>query len=458
MTHDDGQSVDDIILDSIADGVFTVDENWEITSFNRAAEAITGIPKAEAIGRRCCEVFRATICETECAIRRAMESGQPQQLQSVYIVNSEGERVPISVSAAVLRDRAGQVIGAVETFRDMSLVEELRKELTARHSFADIVSKNHQMLRIFDILPEIADSTSTVLIEGESGTGKELVARAIHNLGPRRDEAMVAVNCAALPDTLLESELFGYVAGAFTDAKKDKPGRFALAQGGTIFLDEIGDVSTAVQVRLLRVLQERTYEPLGATAPRDADVRVIAASNKDLASLVAQGAFRQDLFYRINVVKITLPPLRERKEDIPLLVGHFVARFNRIQNKDVAGVSEPVLARLMAHDFPGNVRELENLIERAFVLCRGGAIELGHLPEDFGRGRPETPTEQPLPHDPKAALAELEAQAIEAALRRNHGNRQGAADELGMHKTTLWRKIKTLGVRVPESDGRRRPS
>jgi len=441
----------DIILDSIADGVFTVDEQWRITSFNRAAEEITGVPRAEAIGRRCCDVFRASICETDCALRRTMETGKPVVNKAIYIVDADGNRVPISISTALLKDDAGRVIGGAETFRDLSLVEELRKELEGRHAFADIVSKNHRMQQLFDILPEVARSDSTVLIEGESGTGKELVARAIHSLSPRRRRKLVTVNCGALPDTLLESELFGHKAGAFTDAKRDRKGRFALAEGGTIFLDEIGDVSPALQVRLLRVLQERTYEPLGGVESLTADVRVISATNRNLDELVKQGTFRPDLYYRINVVRLEVPALRERKEDIPLLVDHFIARFNRLRQKDVSGVAPEVLAILMEHDYAGNVRELENILEHAFVLCPGGMIEPRHLPEHL---RPPGPT------GTKAAeagtLDEIQARFIKHALARNNWNRLATARELGIHKSTLFRKIKSLGIVLPDQDGRSR--
>ena len=232
-------------------------------------------------------------------------------------------------------------------------------------------------------MPRIAESSSTVLLEGTSGTGKELFARAIHDLSPRRKKRFVAVNCAALPDTLLESELFGHKAGAFTDAKRDRIGRFALADGGTIFLDEIGDISPALQVRLLRVLQEHAVEPLGATSPVNVNVRVVAATNKDLARLVQTGRFRDDLYYRIRVVHLVLPDLRQRREDLPLLVDHLISKFNRLQGRDIAGVSLEVMTCLMEHDFPGNVRELENIIEQAFVLCRGGMIELQHLPPEL---------------------------------------------------------------------------
>ncbi len=358
-----------IILESISDGVFTVDRDWRITSFNRAAEEITGISREEALGKRCSEVFRASMCEVDCALHQTLKTGKPVINRSAFIVDANGRRIPISVSTALLRDEHGQVVGGAETFRDLSEVEELRKELQARFQIGDLVSRSPTMRRIFDVLPAVAASESTVLIEGETGTGKELVARAIHNTSGRCAKPLVIVNCGALPENLLESELFGYKAGAFTGASRDKPGRFALAEGGTVFLDEIGEVSQAVQVRLLRVLQDKTFEPLGSTATEKADVRVIAATNQDLATLVESGRFRRDLYYRINVVRLELPPLRRRKEDIPLLVEHFVARFNRLQQKSIKGVSTEVLTFFMGHDWPGNVRELENVIEHAFVLA-----------------------------------------------------------------------------------------
>ncbi len=438
----------EIILDSITDGVFTVDKQWRITSFNRAAEDITGISRDEAMGKPCCDVFRASICESDCALRTTMTTGKPVVHRAVYIVGLDGNRVPISVSTALLKDEAGNVVGGVETFRDLSLVEELRKELTGRYTFADIVSKNRAMQALFEILPQIAESGSTVLIEGESGTGKELFARALHNLSARRDNPFIVVNCGALPDTLLESELFGYVAGAFTDAKADKPGRFTMAQGGTIFLDEIGDVSPALQVRLLRVLQEKTYEPLGGIELIKADVRVVAATNKSLPDMLKAGTFRQDLYYRVNVVKIALPPLRRRKEDIPLLIDHFIGHFNRLRQKDITGVSAEVATILGTYDYPGNVRELENVIEHAFVLCPGGLIEPAHLPEHL------RPSEAAAPPSLPRSLKALERRAILEALRRNDWNRLAAAGELGIDKSTLFRKIRSLGVDLPKRDGR----
>jgi len=278
-----------------------------------------------------------------------------------------------------------------------------------------------------------------------------LFARAIHNLSPRRKKRFVPVNCAALPDTLLESELFGHRAGAFTDAKRDKPGRFTLADGGTIFLDEIGDISPALQVRLLRVLQDRIVEPLGAVEPLQVNVRVVAATNRNLTKLVQNGRFRDDLYYRIRVIHLVLPALRQRREDIPLLTDHIVAKFNRLQGKDIAGVSVEAMARLMEHDFPGNVRELENIIEQAFVLCRGGIIELHHLPPELRMG-PHTSAEGLSP----MSLRTMEKLLISEILQRRSGNRKLAARDLGVDVSTLYRKIKAFGIDVPDSDGRRR--
>ncbi len=442
------------ILESISDGVFTVDSNWRITSFNRAAEIITGIRRREAIGKPCSEVFRASMCETDCALRHTVKTGKPIINRSTFIVNAEGRRIPISVSTAILKDEKGRVVGGAETFRDLSLVEELRKELTGRFEMGDLVSRSAVMRLVFDILPQIAASDATVLIQGETGTGKELLARAIHNLSSRKTKPFVAVNCGALPDTLLESELFGYVKGAFTGAAKDKPGRFALAEGGTLFLDEIGDISPALQIRLLRVLQDKRYEPLGGTETLRADVRIVTATHRDLAAQIRKGAFREDLFYRLNVVKVDLPPLRKRKEDIPLLVDHFIARFNRMQGKTVIGASPDVMALLMAHDYPGNVRELENILERAFVLCGAGRIERAHLPPEL-TGHP-TISRISEGNTIVAQTRAAEAQAIRASLERYGFNRLAAAHALGLHKSTLFRKIKALGLTLPEHDGRSR--
>ncbi len=443
------------ILESISDGVFTVDHDWRVTSFNRAAEEITGVPREEAIGRRCCEVFRASMCEVDCALRSTMDSGKPVINKSAFIVDAKGRRIPISASTALLRDGAGRITGGVETFRDLSLVEDLRKEIEQRYEIGDMASRSAAMRKLFDVLPQVAASDAAVVIEGETGVGKEVLARTLHHMSRRGKRPFVAINCGALPDTLLESELFGYKAGAFTGADKDKPGRFARAEGGTLFLDEIGDVSPALQVRLLRVLQEKVYEPLGGTRSVDSDVRIIAAANTPLAALVQEGRFRQDLYYRINVVRLELPPLRKRKEDIPLLTERFIHRFNQTQGRLVTGVSPEAMAILMTHDYPGNIRELENIIERAFVVCPGAVIEPGCLPEHL-LGRPATAALESAKFGSTVKAAE--ARAILDALERCGGNRNEAAKALGIHKSTLFRKVRSLGLTLPREDGRTAPS
>ncbi|MBU1344420.1 MAG: sigma 54-interacting transcriptional regulator [Proteobacteria bacterium] len=431
-----------VILECISDGVFTIDYNWEITSFNRAAEEITGISRKDAIGRHCWEVFRSNMCEEGCALKKTMEEGRPFISTSGYIINSEKKRIPITTSTSLFIDKNGDVIGGVETFRDHSLVEELRKELSSNFKVEDIVSKSAAMKKIFNILPQISDSDSSVLIEGETGTGKELMARAIHNMSLRKDKPFIAINCGAMPDTLLESELFGYKKGAFTNAIKDKPGQFALAHGGTIFLDEIGDTSPAFQVSLLRVLQEHEFTPLGGLSKEKTDVRIIAATNQDLSELLKKNQFRQDLYYRINVIRLTLPPLRQRMEDIPLLVERFISKLNLLQKKFIQGMDTRVLQTLMSHDFPGNIRELENIIEHAFVLCSEGYIKLHHLPGFLSL---QTPV---IEDDKDDLLKTLKIRLITDALARNGNNRNAAAKDLGIHKSTLFRRIKKLGIKL----------
>ncbi len=438
-----------VILDSINEGVFTVDLNWQITAFNRAAEKITRISRMEAIGSRCSDVFRSNICEKNCALRQTMTTGKPVVNTTAYIINQEGKRIPIRISTALLKDSQGKIIGGVETFQDLTQVEQLQKELFAKYTFEDIVGRSPAMRSLFEILPLIAESNSTVLIEGASGTGKELFARAIHHLSRRKDKPFVALNCGALPDTLLESELFGHKAGAFTDAKKDKPGRFALAEGGTLFLDEIGDISPAMQIRLLRVLQERVIEPLGSVKAQPINVRIITATNKNLLQEVESGRFRNDLYYRVRVLHLQLPPLSERREDIPLLVKHLINKFNRLQVKDIAGVSEKVLSRLVQHDYPGNVRELENIIEQAFVLCQGRLIKLDHLPSEL-----QPQIGKRAQYHPSMGLDAMEKVVISEALHHHRGNRKKTAEQLGCNVSTLYRKIKRLKIDVPPKDGR----
>ncbi len=442
-----------VILESISDGVFSVDHDWKIISFNQAAENITGVPRKEALGKHCWEVFRSNMCETDCALKKTMEQEKSFVSTSTYIVNSDQKKIPVTVSTSLLQDGDGKILGGVEVFRDHSLVQELRKEITSKFQMCDMVSNNLEMKKIFNILPKIAKSDSTVLIEGETGTGKELMARAIHDLSLRKNKPFVAINCGALPDSLLESELFGYKAGAFTNAVKDKPGHFALANGGTIFLDEIGDTSPAFQVRLLRVLEEKEFQPLGAVKKEKADIRILTATNKNLLEMVDMEEFRRDLFYRINVVRIDLLPLRNRMEDIPFLIQHFIEKLNRIQDKQVKSIDPEALELIMMHDFPGNIRELENIIEHAFVLCSKGNIKVSHLPPNFSI----KPSISGIEHGKNHfidSVNDAERLIIQEALQKNNYNRTATAQYLKMHKSTLFRKIKKFHISLPKQDGR----
>jgi len=465
-----------LILDSIDQGVFTVDSNFVVTSFNAAAERIIGMSREEAIGKRCHHVFRASICETGCALRRTLKTGEPLRDVRIDVLNQDMEAVPISVSTAVLRDRDGGLLGGVELFRDISELESLRRELSGQRGFADIIGNSPAMREVFRLLPDVAASDAPVLIDGPSGAGKELVARALHKLSGRRDRPFVSVNCGALPDSLLESELFGYVRGAFTDARGNKPGRFVMADGGTLLLDEIGDVSPAFQVKLLRVLQEGEVEPLGATQPVSVDVRVVCATNRDLTQLVADGTFREDLYYRLRVVPLRVPPLRDRTGDIPLLVDHFIGVLNRQTGKSIRGLSPEAMAAVTNYDFPGNVRELRNLLERAFVLSHTDLIDTNHLlpevlnpssrpfassasttasPMGPGRTAPGRvkPSERRILGGCTPNLADLspEAQRLVEALDAHDWNRTATAEALGIARTTLWRRMRDYGLLNPAS-------
>ncbi len=437
-----------VILSSIADGVFTVDGQRRITTFNPAAERITGTSAVKAFGKKCYEVFHSDICETGCVLDRTMRTGQESIDIPVRIVDSNGHRIPISISTAVLRDDDGNVLGAVETFRDLSAIENLRKELERSYSFEDIITKSPAMLKILAILPDIAESESTVLIQGPSGSGKELFARAVHNLSPRKDKPYVIINCGTLPATLFESELFGYVKGAFTDAKRNKPGKLAGAEGGTVFLDEVGELPFQTQVKLLRLLQNHEYEQVGGVKPIKTDIRIVAATNRDLKEQVAQDIFREDLYFRLAVIKFDLPPLRDRREDIPYLVDHFVRLFNARRGKNLVGVSPGVMEMLMRYDFPGNVRELENIIEYGYAICRGRVLEKEHMPEELRR----TFVSMDSTRDRGGAIfpwrkMESEESLIRQALQKNNGNRNKTAQDLEMDRTTLWRKMKRYNIK-----------
>lgn len=430
-----------LILDSIAEGVFTVDPELRISSFNRAAEYITGVPASQAIGRPCSEVFNAKICCTDCPLQKSMRTGKPSLDIDVEITSLSGEVVPVRVSTAALRDNQGNFVGGVETFRDRSEVSHLVKRLTGEYTFCDLKGKSQPMRHLFAVLPQAAASKAPVLITGPSGTGKELAARAIHDLSPRNEGPFVAVNCGSLPENLIESELFGHLRGAFTGADRTRRGRFEAAEGGTLFLDEMGELPLSLQVKLLRVLDRGEYTPVGGDYTKTADVRIVAATNRNLKALMAKGLFREDLYYRLNVMEIKMPSLKERPEDIPLLVDHFLELLAAERGEPKRKIKIKAMSFLMNHSWPGNVRQLRNVIEHALIMSEGKELGPEHLPADF--------------NDASAAglagldLASQERLAIEQALARNHGNRSKAAQELGISTTTLWRRLKKYGISPP---------
>ena len=433
------------ILESISDGVFTVNCDWKISSFNRAAEQITGIKRSDALGRYCSEVFRSSLCGEQCALRETLQTAKPVIDKRCYFINSSGKKIPVTLSTAVLKDQQGNIIGGAETFRDISEIEVLKKQLSKQRQSGFLFSQSQSMKPVIAMVEAVAATSTTVLINGETGTGKEMTAKALHQLSERNKQPYIAVNCAALPENLLESALFGHVKGAFTGAHENKPGYFARAASGTLFLDEIGDISPALQVRLLRVLQEHEFEPVGSQKPQKTAARIIAATNKNLLDLVAQGKFREDLYYRLNVIKIGLPSLAQRVEDIPFLVEQFIERFNQLHKKSIKGISHEALLHLQSYAWPGNIRELENSIERACVLSKNSYIQLSCFPFVV------TDNLQPEEGEKRSqgclgnSREEVEKMMIIEALKNNH-TKIATAKALGIHKTTLFRKMKKYEI------------
>ncbi len=430
------------VIESVTEGVIAVDLSHKIHFFNQAAEKVTGFSREEAMGSYCFDILLSNICQGLCVLDETLRLKQGVVNKPAIIINKKGKEIPVSISTSLLTDETGQVIGGIETFRDLSVEETLRREIQKSYTFENMISKNVEMQKIFSILPDVAESGVPVLIQGESGTGKELVARAIHDLSPVREGPFVEINCAAIPDTLLESEFSGYVKGAFTDARMDKHGRIFLADGGTLFLDEIGELPTPLQAKLLRVIEDRELTPLGAVKPIKVNVRFVSATNRDLSMMIDQGLFRKDLYFRLNVAKVTLPPLRERREDIPLLIDYFIEKLNVVRKKDIAGVSPEVLTILMHYPFPGNVRELENILEYAFILCKGKIIETEHLPKELLE---KVPLDQAVDTRSLSPLERSEAQTIQELLGRL-GSKTEVAKELGISRVTLWRKLKRFGL------------
>ncbi len=435
------------IINSIGDGVITISNDMKITSFNRSAERMTGYRAEEVIGKPCHSVLKSGACAQACPVRKTLVTGEEVRDMESEITSKSGTKIPVLVSTGLLHDVDGRVIGAVETFRDISRVKTLTEELKGKYSFRNIIGKSAKMQEVYELIRTVAPANVNVLIQGETGTGKELVARAIHYESPRAGRRFVAVNCSALPETLLESELFGHVRGAFTGATSDRAGRFEVADGGTLFLDEISEISPSIQVKLLRAIETKEFERIGDSHTKKVDVRIICATNRNLKELVAQGKFRSDLYYRINVVNINLPPLRERREDIPLLIDYFIEKFNKETGKRVRAVSPEAMDLLIDYDWPGNVRELENAIGHAFVHCRGEVILPRHLPDDVVRGVTPVASEEILS---ARSLEEIERIAIRAALKHTGGNQTLAARRLGISRSSLWRKMKKYGLKGSE--------
>lgn len=432
------------ILNSISEGVMTLDKDWKIVSWNQAAEKITGFHREEVLGKECAKLFRTTLCQEHCPVDRALSCGHPYHDVEVKIRNKRNELVHLLVNAAPLYNSDGHIIGGLETFRDVSQNRWMQEELERQYGHSHIVGHSEAMQGVFEVIASLMSTDTTVLIQGESGTGKELVARALHFYGPRKDKSFVAINCSALPESILETELFGHVKGAFTGAIRDHVGKFELANGGTLFLDEIAEISPAIQVKLLRVLEEKEFQRVGDNKTIKIDVRLITATNKDLYKQVLDGSFRDDLYYRLSVFPVHLPPLRERGEDIPLLVNHFIRKFNKQMGKSIQGIADQVLEILEAYDWPGNVRELANAIEHAFVHSKGSLIHPSDLPHGIANAIPTASRTATLKSDKR--LDAVERQLIVRELEAANWRRSIAAKRLGMSRATLWRKMEKYGI------------
>ncbi|MBW1981257.1 MAG: sigma 54-interacting transcriptional regulator [Deltaproteobacteria bacterium] len=449
------------VIDTIPVAVVILDADFCVQVMNRTAEAMLGISRQQAVGIPCRHIVRSNLCLRDCPAREVLREERAVRRQG-NVINCSRQKIPVAFHVDVLRDSKGRLLGIVETLEDISLVEELDKKIHARHEFGDMVGLSPKMQKLFDILPIISQTDSSVLITGETGTGKDRVAEIIHRLSPRTQGAFVKINCGALPESLLESELFGHTRGAFTGAVRDKPGRFQLANNGSVYLTEIGDLPLPLQVKLLTFLDDKEIIPLGGTKTIKADVRLIAATHRDLHAMVQKGAFREDLFYRLNVVRLELPPLRERDGDIRLLMEHFLNQFNQLFQKKIKGFSRKAIEVLSRYPYPGNVRELKNIVEYAANVCRESSIQPEHLPDYLKNSalrevvamKPADlitrssvvapPAEQTAVQAGVGALdwRSMERRLIMEALSQTSGNRTKAAKLLGWGRSTLWRKMK----------------
>jgi two-component system response regulator HydG len=446
------------IIDTMADGVFTLDNNGRITSWNRSMERISGYTADEAMSKSC-QILKCSRCfgkQCPSGIRscRILREGK-SEAKECLLTHKAGHHVPVIKNARVVRDENHKIIGVVETVTDLSEISLARQEaeealirLGEKHRLENLIGQSHEMQKVFAAINAAAKSEATILIMGESGTGKELVAGAIHQRSARKTYPLITVNCSALTESLLESELFGHVKGAFTGANQNRVGRFEEADGGTVFLDEIGEISPFIQVKLLRVLQEREIERVGDSKTRKVDIRIIAATNRDLYSRVQEGHFRDDLYYRLKVFPIVLPPLRTRKEDIPLLTRHFIDRQNHKTGKNIAGISQHAMRIFLDYSWPGNVRELENAVEHAFVLCDRNQIEVSDLPREIRRPGAECrPAAGPATKARKARIGkDLAKDKLLELLKASDWNKAEVARRLGVSHTAVWKYMNKWNI------------
>ncbi len=432
------------VLNSISEGVLTVDRNWRILSWNNAAERITGYHKEEVLGKECTGILKSSFCKHHCPVEKALTCGHPYHDAEVTVYNKQNQALHLSVNAAPLFDIDGTLIGGLETFRDVSQNRWMKEQLQEQMGYGEIVGISDAMTGVFDLVGSLLNTETTVLIQGESGTGKELIARALHFYGPRKEKSFVAINCSAIPEGMLESELFGHVKGAFTGAHQSRMGKFELAAGGTLFLDEVGEISPSVQVKLLRVLESKVIQRLGDNRNVEVDVRLVTATNRNLYDKVMDGSFRDDLYYRLSVVPINLPPLRDRMEDIPLLVDHFIKKFNKQMGRKIQGIADGVLDLLEGYQWPGNIRELANAFEHAFVHCKGVLIHPSDLPQRIATMADVAETTRG--RKSADALRTVERELILKELKDADWKKSVAAKRLGMSRSTLWRKMIRYGI------------
>ncbi len=435
-----------IILDNLNIGIFTVNLESYITFFNKEAEKISGFDRREVLGKPCTTIFRGDAAQDLCILRETIADGVARSSRKGKMATRDGEIIPIGANYLAVRNEKGTIVGGLATFQDLTLIRQLNQAISDRYTFNDMIGKSPAMQKIFEMVNVVATTDATVLIEGSTGTGKDLLAKAIHTASRRSNKPWIKVNCAALPDNLLESEMFGYVKGAFTGADHDKPGRFQEADGGTIFLDEIGDLPLVLQAKLLRVLEDKEFYPLGGRHTIKVDIRIIAATNRGLDKLVEQHLFREDLYYRLNVFRIELPELKERRIDLPLLIRHILRRLCAALDDRLKGISESAMGILLNYNYPGNVRELENILEHALIVCRDDIIQPQDLPEYLQNYRMPCNVYAPPYTEIEKKSNNMEREMILQALQNHNWHRENTARALSIDRTTLWRKMKKLDI------------